>query len=169
VLRRCHFIVLSDAGHDPDFAFEDLGNAVAKIRVDLGVPIEFEKIALRPRSKDGEGYDVVGHQATARPYCAIGRIRYSAVDGGNPSADGWLLYIKPSLNGTEPLDVFNYAHRSPQFPHEPTSDQLYGEQQFESYRSLGAHAMDRILSGLPPGADLAALFTKVQGDLSAFK
>ncbi len=169
VLRRCHFIVLSDAGHDPDFSFEDLGNAVAKIRVDLGVPIEFEKIALRPRSKDGQGYDVVGHQATAWPYCAIGRIRYSAIDSGGPSADGWLLYIKPSLHGTEPLDVFNYARRSPQFPHEPTSDQLYGEQQFESYRSLGAHAMDRILSGLAPGADLAALFAKVQVDLSAFK
>ena len=31
-------IVVSDAGCDPDFEFEDLGNAVRKISIDLGVP-----------------------------------------------------------------------------------------------------------------------------------
>ena len=35
VLRRCHLIVVSDAGTDPDFVFEDLGNAIRKVRVDL--------------------------------------------------------------------------------------------------------------------------------------
>ena len=39
VRRRCRFIVVSDAGCDPDFEFEDLGNAVRKIEIDLGVPI----------------------------------------------------------------------------------------------------------------------------------
>ena len=29
--RRCRFIVVIDAGCDPDFTFEDLGNAVRKI------------------------------------------------------------------------------------------------------------------------------------------
>jgi hypothetical protein len=33
--------------------------------------------------------------------------------------DGVLLYIKPSLNGTEPADVFNYAKLHPAFPHSP--------------------------------------------------
>ena len=32
----------SEAGADPDYQFEDLGNAVRKIRLDQGVPIEFE-------------------------------------------------------------------------------------------------------------------------------
>jgi len=41
VLRRCRFIVVSDAGADPSGTFDDLGNAVRKIRVDLGIPIEF--------------------------------------------------------------------------------------------------------------------------------
>ncbi len=36
VRRRCRFIVVSDAGCDPDFVFEDLGNAVRKIAIDLG-------------------------------------------------------------------------------------------------------------------------------------
>ena len=37
VRRRCRFIVVSDAGCDPDFVFEDLGNAVRKIAIDLGI------------------------------------------------------------------------------------------------------------------------------------
>src|SRR5438477_994132 len=41
VLRRCRFIVVSDAGCDQSCTFEDLGNALRKIRIDLGVSVEF--------------------------------------------------------------------------------------------------------------------------------
>jgi len=34
VLRRCHYIVVSDAGEDPECSFADLGDAVHKIRID---------------------------------------------------------------------------------------------------------------------------------------
>src|SRR5439155_4261828 len=54
VRRRCRFILISDAGRDPDFAFEDLGNAVRRISIDLGVPIRFRKLeALKRRPADG--------------------------------------------------------------------------------------------------------------------
>jgi len=39
VLRRCHYIVVSDAGEDPECSFADLGDAVRKIRIDLGISI----------------------------------------------------------------------------------------------------------------------------------
>jgi hypothetical protein len=71
-------------------------------------------------------------------HCAVGEILYDRVDG--PSARrGVLIYIKPSISGDEPRDVFNYTQSSPSFPHEPTSDQWFSESQFESYRMLGAH------------------------------
>ena len=38
VLRRSHRIVVSDGGCDPKYVYEDLGNAVRKIRIDLGIP-----------------------------------------------------------------------------------------------------------------------------------
>jgi len=41
VMRRCHRIIVVDGGADPKFEFEDLGNAVRKIRIDLGIQIEF--------------------------------------------------------------------------------------------------------------------------------
>lgn len=53
--------------------------------------------------------------------------------------DGILIYLKPSLSGDEPVDVLEYAARQTQFTHEPTSDQVFNESQFESYRRLGAH------------------------------
>lgn len=169
ILRRCHFIVVSDGGQDVDFTFEDLGNALSKVRVDLGVPIRFEKILMRrARPEEQQSYDAKSGGST-QPYCAIARICYSCVDGlaDGTVEDGLLLYVKPSLNGTEPADVFHYAKLHPLFPHEPTSDQLYTESQFESYRELGSHVMGKILEGLPAGATLEDLFRKVEGELGS--
>ncbi len=44
VRRRCRFIIVIDAGEDAKFAFEDLGNAVRKINIDLGIRITFESL-----------------------------------------------------------------------------------------------------------------------------
>ncbi|HVY08183.1 MAG TPA: patatin-like phospholipase family protein [Burkholderiales bacterium] len=134
VLRRCRFIVVSDAGADPDYEFEDLGNAVRKIRIDLGVPIEFESLPIRRRT---------GPDDAGGCYCAIGRIRYSAVDGESAS-DGLLILFKPVLRGIESRDVQNYAAKNPEFPQEATSNQFYGESQFESYRQLGETAVESV-------------------------
>lgn len=131
VLRRCHTIVVSDAGCDLDCSFEDLGNAIRKIRVDLGVPIHFDKRHIYARKSQKKGR-----------YCAIGTIQYSAVDPGRP--DGTLIYIKPAFYGDEPTDIFNYATMHSAFPHESTSDQWFSESQFESYRMLGFHIIRKI-------------------------
>ncbi len=41
VRRRCRFIVVSDAGCDPTYRFDDLANAIRKVRLDFGVDIDF--------------------------------------------------------------------------------------------------------------------------------
>ncbi len=135
VLRRCRFILAIDVGRDPDCAFEDLGNAIRKIRVDLGVPILFKKICIYPRTTTRKPED-------APKYCAIGTIKYSRLDP--KEADGELIYIKPALCEEEPADIYNYAQRNPGFPHEPTSDQWFSESQFESYRMLGSHTLEQM-------------------------
>jgi len=153
VLRRCHCIVLSDGGCDPDYAFEDLGNAIRKIRTDLGIPIDIAKIAMAKRAADGK--PVTGE------YVAIGTIRYSAVD--KKAEDGQLIYIKPGVYQGDffPWDVYNYAQESLEFPHEPTSDQFFSESQFESYRALGRHAVNEICKNYPlAGGSGAQTLTK---------
>lgn len=56
------------------------------------------------------------------------------------------MYIKPALTGDEPLDVRGYAASSPAFPQESTADQYFSESQFESYRALGEHSIERLYS-----------------------
>ena len=139
VRRRCQLIVVSDAGCDPDFAFEDLGNAVRKIEIDLGVPIRFHGLAAlkaRPRSGPDLGPGL--------PYHAIGEIDYPAADGGG--AKGIILYIKPGYHGSETgAGIRSYAISNHDFPHDSTANQWFGESQLESYRSLGFEITDNLL------------------------
>ena len=132
VLRRCHCIVLSDAGCDPDCSLEDLGNAIRKIRIDLGVPIEMNRFNIQSRKA-----------GVAGRHCAVAEIQYDKVDGPHAKR-GLLIYIKPSVSGDEPRDVFNYTQTSPEFPHESTGDQWFSESQFESYRMLGQHIVNEM-------------------------
>ncbi|MCY7349127.1 MAG: hypothetical protein LH606_00435 [Cytophagaceae bacterium] len=156
VLRRNRFILVSDAGCDETCTLEDLGNAIRKIRIDLGIPVDFsEEFKIRARSSDSS--------ALAGRYWALGRIRYSAVvkpgnDDAKPDSDydGLMLYIKPGIYGNEPRDVFNYASANPAFPHESTADQFFTESQFESYRALGAHVVKSIQEEL--GITIEKLF-----------
>jgi hypothetical protein len=136
VLRRCHFIVVSDAAADAQFRFGDLGSAVRKIRIDLGVPIDFWDVDIYPKAPPAERGRGV--------YWALGRVRYTSVDKSPEARDGVLLYLKPTVYGDEPRDVLEYKRDFPDFPHQSTADQFFDEPQFESYRVLGAHIMERI-------------------------
>jgi len=127
VARRCRFIVVSDAGADPGHTFEDLGNAIRKIRVDFGIDIEIDLDTLR---KNNDAKFTQWH-------LAIGTIRYDQADKMAPV--GTLIYVKACLTGDEPADILEYAHSQPDFPHQTTSDQFFDEAQFESYRRLGEH------------------------------
>src|SRR5215213_171788 len=88
VRRRCRYIVVSDAGSDPNTRFEDLGNAIRKIRIDLGVDIDIHTA------------DIVscGTWDGKSTFFALGKIKYPTI-GEAPENDGDLLYIKPSCVG----------------------------------------------------------------------
>lgn len=126
VRRRCRFIVACDATADPQFQFEDLGNAIRKCRTDLSAEIEIDLGAIRQNAA-----------RRSRWHCAVGSVRY--LDDQDGLAVGTLVYLKPSLSGDEPEDLLHYAETHPTFPHESTVDQWFAESQFESYRKLGLH------------------------------
>lgn len=126
VRRRCRTIVVLDSGADPGLTYEDLGNALRKIRIDMKIPIELSEESMRLlREKQRR--------------CAVGRIRYSVVDGS--CEDGRLIYIKPLITGNEPPDVASYQRANADFPHQTTADQFFDESQTESYRMLGRHTV----------------------------
>jgi hypothetical protein len=136
VRRRCRWIVVSDAGADPDRGFEDLGNAVRKIWIDFGVRITFEKCDLLLVNEETKPIVI--------PYCALGTIEY--LNDGDGRATGKILYIKPVVRGDEPVaDIIAYLRAHEKFPHQSTAEQWFDEPQLESYRVLGYWMMKRIL------------------------
>ena len=156
VRRRCRYIIACDAGCDPNFGFEDLGNAVRKCHIDLGIEIDIDPSAIRP--------DPTSRRS--RFHCAVGRIHYETRD--KSARPGYLLYLKSSLGSDAPADIVQYAAEHPDFPHETTADQWYSESQFESYRKLGYHIAGSVLgdaiaeqhsSGTCSEADLEEVFT----------
>jgi hypothetical protein len=142
VLRRCRHIVVSDAGCDREARFEDLGNVIRKIRIDFGIPIVFKKIHIIPIGDADQGL-----------YCATAEIQYPAIDGKEVEP-GQLVYIKPTIAGRGelpiPYDVYSYSKMEASFPHESTTDQWFSESQFESYRKLGEHCIEQVLSETRP-------------------
>lgn len=151
VLRRCRFIIVVDAGADPDYSGEDLGNAVRKIRIDMGIPIEFP---------DG----IAIHRGEGTRHYALGNIAYDCVDAG--AEPGKILYIKPALSGNEPADVLNYQRANPAFPQQSTADQWFDESQFESYRRLGAHSVEEIFGSHAGFCEIEDLFSIAASNLS---
>jgi len=133
VRRGLPYIVAVDAAEDADFHFDDLANAIRKIRADFGIDIDIDLTGLRPRQ--GDGYQPA--------HATIGHIRYDQIDP--LKRPGMLVYLRPGLTGNEPADILSYARKSPPFPFQSTLDQFFDEAQFESYRRLGLHIADSIL------------------------
>jgi Patatin-like phospholipase len=156
VRRRCRWIVVCDDDQDGKRGFEDLGNAVRKIWIDLGVRIIFPDAPLLQAGADAKPADI--------PYFALGTIDYVSdnPDPGGKSPKGQLLYIKPIVRGDEDAaDVIAYQRANPDFPAQTTGDQWFDEAQLEAYRRLGHLMTLRMISGAAGWRDpgnLAELF-----------
>jgi hypothetical protein len=143
IRRRCRYILAIDAGEDPDSNFEDLGNAVRKIRIDFGVDVVFDPpVTIGSRHKP------------VSPFLdfAFATIHYPE----KTEAPGRLIYLKPSYPPYVAMDVRAYGNSHDTFPHESTIDQFFTESQFESYRQLGQVEASR----LAPEATTIADFFK---------
>jgi hypothetical protein len=125
--RRVKFIVCVDGGQESGMECADLVRLQRYAEIDLGIRMAFDPrgLALTP---DG----------TCPAYGLLVRIDYGAGNQG-----GWMLYVKLAVTGTEPAHVLDYRREHPEFPHQSTSDQIFDEAQFESYRALGECAMEK--------------------------
>lgn len=62
-----------------------------------------------------------------------------------------IVYLKSSMTGDEPADLRQWQIEHPQFPHDPTTDQFFTENQVESYRQLGHHIGDEFCQAILRG------------------
>jgi hypothetical protein len=132
--RRCRYIIVGDAGADPDCTLADLGQAVQRARADLGAEVD---ICADPLFHDN-GEKGGGPESRQRAHL-VGSVTYA--DG----SQGEILYLKAMLREHLGADIYGYWRTNPAFPNQPTSNQFYGELQFDSYRELGRQLMEGII------------------------
>jgi hypothetical protein len=147
VERGCRLIIAADCGADPARTFFDLGTLARRCRIDFGAEMS---VAIDNLRKDAE------RDGLCRAPFTIGRITYSASylasirDPDPNDTAAYLVLIKPSLLGDEPVDVRQYSFENDGFPQQTTGDQWFDEAQFESYRRLGMHCARVTLDDLLP-------------------
>jgi hypothetical protein len=123
--RRCTQILCFDASTDADGAATDIGRAIALARSELGADIVLDPAPTMPR--DGT------HSADL---AVLGEVRYPDGDKAR------LVYAKAALTEDLSWDLRSFHHRDGRFPHHSLSRQIFTDEQFEAYRSLG-HAAGR--------------------------
>jgi hypothetical protein len=145
IRRRVRWLIVTDAGADPNTTLGDLGTAIERVRVDFGAEIDLSADAL---------YHQRDQALMQRPF-ALGTSRYA--DGSR----GEILYIRPVLCAKLSADIYAYWRAHPAFPDEPTSQQFFAEAQFEAYRALGREIVGDLLGAEAP-ADVAAWFARLR-------
>lgn len=136
IRRKAELILVSDGGADPAFNFDDLANAVEKVRVDFGANIKFRAQAgldkILPQTQTaGNNSEFIKKYAIAEHGFAIADIYY------NDGSSGILVYVKLAMINGLSTDIYSYKGIHPEFPHQSTADQFFDEKQFEAYRELG--------------------------------
>jgi hypothetical protein len=125
--RRCTHVLCFDAsGGEVDGL--DIGRAMALARSELGVDIEMDPRPTVPAKRFSE--DVA----------ARGLIKYP-----DPEQEARLVYARAVLTERASWDLLAYQARDGRFPNHSTSQQIFTDEQFESYRALGHQAGCRAL------------------------
>ncbi len=157
IQRRVKVIISIDGGEDPKFKFDDLGNAIERVRVDFGALITFDSRYNRYRLKSllpgssKEGSLLNKKYALAERGFAIAKIRYPKTEAV-AEMEGTLIYIDTTMVPNLPQDVYSYKSAHDSFPDQSTADQFFDEGQFEAYRELGyAIAKDMIKANSESG------------------
>jgi len=129
--RRCRVIMCFDASGTTNPLLGELGVSLALAKSDLGVDIELEPTAV----------DAIDDIDRITPIIT-GTIRYP--DGST----GTLILARSCVSRTAPFDVRSFARRDRRFPHHGLRSQLYSDDRFAAYRSLGVHVAEQANSQL---------------------
>jgi hypothetical protein len=143
IRRRCKYIIVSDAGADPEYAFLSLGQVIEMVRVDFGAQIDIDVSTLEPG----------GARRFSERSFVVGKISYPEA-----TEPAWLLYVKPVVTRNMPEDIYGYRRMHPEFPQQSTANQFFDEAQFEAYRELGFQ-IGRQLSHSIEGKQITSLFS----------
>ena len=155
IRRKVPFIICIDGTLDPGYSFDETANLVRLVRVDFGAEMKWvdpgkfgtkdypappKHIADRMDMNNVGTLDDIRGQGNAKALAAKHAALACVTYGGDEKPGTWMLLIKASLVGDESLDIRQYAGAHKAFPQDPTMDQVFDDEQWESYRKLGEKA-----------------------------
>lgn len=146
--RRCKFIVCVDGEADLERSFHGLVTVIRHAQIDFGVQVLAQPEDLAKLRKNAEGLSAAN--------AVLFRILYPKPGAPGQTETGLMLYAKLAVIGNEPVLVNQYRLGNPDFPHQPTLDQFFDQEQFEAYRQLGVHVAEGVCpakGGTPVGVD----------------
>lgn len=166
IRRRVPFMVVVDVGADPDYEGDILALLARLTRIDFGA--EFQAVTTDEALALGVPEEVANQLASLaelmpgnkeiEKHISLFRIQYPQTAGctWHDRTHSWMLYIRAAVTEPQtdnpgsaqepelPADVRNYLNEHADFPNEPTLDQFFDEQQWESYRKLGEHVGNKV-------------------------
>ena len=167
VRRRCRFILAVDAGCDPDFAFEDLGNAVRKILHRSRRPHHVRR-TRQAQEPAGPRRRAVEFKVLTGGNGAITKENPDRRSTTQRSIKFPIMPLATSTTGMRTAGIVRTGSSSTSSPPftsatmkapacaatrpptkhsrtKSTGDQWFTESQFESYRTLGLDIMNNVL------------------------
>jgi len=142
IRRRLKLIIVCDGTADAKYAFDDLANAMEKIRADFGALIDFDckdMHLLTPKADGAPNATAEAQVCFAQQGYLIGNITYFNREKGT------LIYLTTTLFEAISADIYAYRKTHAEFPDQPTADQFFDEKQFEAYRELGYQTAYRMM------------------------
>ncbi len=180
--RHCRLIIVSDATQDGTRTFDDFLHLCRDIRVKHGIrfveihkednqdqefrlfPLLVPPDGLKPTSPFFQSLSA----RFSRSHYLVAQIDYATSDSALEPKHGYLIYLKASLTGDEEPDLIRFCKVNSEFPHDPTSQAMFNEDQVESYRQLGYHigyALCRDIGGsMPPSGNPVSKNSKAAPD-----
>ncbi|MBF0621466.1 MAG: hypothetical protein HQL54_06025 [Magnetococcales bacterium] len=138
IRRQCDTIIVSDAGMDSEWKFEDLGNLIELLEEDCLAEItDLDLDLISPDERGRSPLPVIR-----------GKIRYINADSssGEPK-DGVLIYVKTTMpKDLKDESIEIYKRQNPDFPDQSTMDQFFDRAQFEAYRQLGNEIGQKVVA-----------------------
>ena len=126
--RKCKTIWCIDASGDKIDTFDTFGGALLTAFAELGVTIDIDPVKDMAPPPAREGSEEPRY--VKAPY-AKGSITYA---DGTP---GSIVVVKAGVPEDAPWGIRSYLAQHPEFPCDPTLDQLYDGDRFDAYRALG--------------------------------
>ena len=117
--------------------------------IEQDIRIDIDLSAIVPPPKDPVPKGEKPRRKPSGQSIAVGTISYPKTHEWPEGEEGVLFYIKASVTDDVPAHVANYATEHDAFPHESTLDQFFDDNQFESYRALGAYIGGQAAEILP--------------------